>query len=297
MRILITGGDGQLGNAFKELSGDYKDYQFHFIDIQDLDITNSSAVTTFLLADRPEIIINCAAYTAVDKAESEPSLAMAVNATAPGEISRICWKQGIRLIHISTDYVFDGKSYKPYQETDPVNPVSVYAKSKLEGENLILKQGAKGIIFRTSWLYSEVGQNFVKTIRKKGRELGKLKVVYDQVGGPTYAGDLARAIVEVLPEVIISDTMEIYHYANEGTISWYDFAQAIIAISDINCTIEPVETKAYPTPAARPSYSVFNKSKFKSRFGIKIPYWRTSLEKCIGNMKDSEKSGKTEPNY
>jgi dTDP-4-dehydrorhamnose reductase len=212
---------------------------------------------------------------------------MAVNATAPGEIARICSETGIRLIHISTDYVFDGRSFIPYKETDPVNPVSVYAKSKLEGETRIQKQHVKGIIIRTSWLYSEYGQNFVKTILKKGKELGKLKVVYDQVGGPTYAGDLARVILDIMPEVVNAGSMEVYHYANEGVISWYDFANAIIDISGIDCILEPVETKAYPTPAARPSYSVFNKTKFKERFGIAIPYWRDSLKECIGNLMKS----------
>jgi dTDP-4-dehydrorhamnose reductase len=288
MKILVTGGEGQLGKALNEKGKDYKDHRFLFIDIRDLDITDYAATAIFVAGYQPDIIINCAAYTAVDKAEAEPELAMAVNTTAPGELARICFEQGIHLIHISTDYVFDGRSFRPYTETDPVNPVSVYAKSKLGGETQILNVGVKGIIFRTSWLYSENGQNFVKTIRKKSKELGSLKVVYDQVGGPTYAGDLAHVILEILPEVVISDTMEIYHYANEGVISWYDFAQAILEISGIECALDAIETKAYPTPAARPFYSVFNKSKFRERFGIAIPYWRTSLEKCIGNMTESE---------
>jgi len=287
MKILVTGGDGQLGSALKKLAGDYKDYIFTFIDVRDLDLTDSSAMAAFLGTHQPGILINCAAYTAVDKAESETDRAMAVNATAPGEIARICSETGIRLIHISTDYVFDGRSFIPYKETDPVNPVSVYAKSKLEGETRIQKQHVKGIIIRTSWLYSEYGQNFVKTILKKGKELGKLRVVYDQVGGPTYAGDIARVILDIMPEVVNAGSMEVYHYANEGVISWYDFANAIIDISGIDCILEPVETKAYPTPAARPSYSVFNKTKFKERFGIAIPYWRDSLKECIGNLMES----------
>ena len=287
MKILVTGGDGQLGSALKKLAGNYKDHIFTFIDVGDLDITDSSGMAAFLAKHKPGILINCAAYTAVDKAESETDRAMAVNATAPGEMARICSETGIRLIHISTDYVFDGRSFNPYKETDPVNPVSVYAKSKLEGETRILEQDLKGIIIRTSWLYSEYGQNFVKTILKKGKELGKLRVVYDQVGGPTYAGDLARAILDILPEVANTGSMEVYHYANEGVISWFDFAYAIIEISGIDCILEPVETTAYPTPAARPPYSVFNKTKFKERFGIAIPYWRTSLKECIGNMVES----------
>ena len=287
MKILVTGGDGQLGSALKKLSGDYKNYIFTFIDIGDLDLTDYSGMAALLSAGKPEMLINCAAYTAVDKAESEAGRAMAVNAAAPGEMARICSEKGIRMIHISTDYVFDGKSFKPYKETDPVNPVSVYGKSKLEGELRIRKQEVKGIIIRTSWLYSEYGQNFVKTILKKGKEFGKLNVVYDQVGGPTYAGDLARAILDILPEIADADSMELYHYANEGVISWYDFAQAIIEISKTDCILEPVGTKDYPTPASRPAYSVFNKTKFKERFGIAIPYWRTSLEECIGNLTDS----------
>ncbi len=288
MKILVTGGDGQLGSALKKLTGDYKDCFFTFIDIRDLDLTDSPEMAAFLATNKPDVLINCAAYTDVDKAESEPDRAMAMNATAPGEIARICSETGIRLIHISTDYVFDGRRFKPYKETDPVSPVSVYAKSKLEGETLIRKQAVKGIIIRTSWLYSEYGQNFVKTILKKGKELRQLRVVYDQVGGPTYAGDLARAILDILPEVANTSSMEVYHYANEGVISWYDFAHAIIEISGIDCILEPVETTAYPTPAARPSYSVFDKTKFKERFGIVIPYWRDSLQKCIGNLMESQ---------
>jgi dTDP-4-dehydrorhamnose reductase len=284
MKILVTGGDGQLGNAVKKLSVNYPDYAFTFIDVQDLDITDSKGMADFLTAKHPDVIVNCAAYTAVDKAESDPERAMSVNAIATGEMARICSSSGIRLIHISTDYVFDGMSYKPYKETDLINPVSVYAKTKQEGERLILQEEVKGVIIRTSWLYSEYGQNFVKTILKKGKELGKLRVVYDQVGAPTYAGDLAQAILDIIPEVVHSDSMEVYHYANEGVISWYDFAEAIVAISGINCKLEPIETKDYPLPAVRPFYSVFNKTKIKETFGLHIPYWRNSLRKCIGNM-------------
>ena len=287
MKILVTGGDGQLGNALKKRSVNYPDYVFTFIDVQDLDITDSKGMADFLTAKHPDVIINCAAYTAVDKAESDPERAMSVNAIATGEMARICSASGIRLIHISTDYVFDGMNYKPYRETDLINPVSVYAKTKQEGERLILQKEVKGVIIRTSWLYSEYGQNFVKTILKKGKELGKLRVVYDQVGGPTYAGDLAQAILDIIPGVVSSDSMEIYHYANEGVISWYDFAEAIVELSGINCKLEPIETKDYPLPAARPFYSVFNKTKMKEAFGLNIPYWRTSLKQCIGNLMDS----------
>jgi dTDP-4-dehydrorhamnose reductase len=288
MKILVTGSEGQLGNSLKRLAGNYKEHTFSFIDIGDLDLTDSARLADFLTVTKPSVLINCAAYTAVDKAESEPEKAMAVNAFVPGEMARICPDMGIRLIHISTDYVFDGRSYTPYKETDPVNPLSVYAKSKMEGENRIRKENVKGIILRTSWLYSEFGGNFVKTILKKGKEAGKLNVVYDQVGGPTYAGDLARTILDILPQVMDSGSMEVYHYANEGVVSWYDFARAIIGISGTECIVEPIGTEAYPTPAARPSYSVFNKTKFKKQFGLPIPYWRDSLEICIGNLAKSD---------
>jgi dTDP-4-dehydrorhamnose reductase len=287
MKILVTGGNGQLGNSLKKLTGNYPNYSFTFIDVQELDLTNSEAMSIFLTTSKPDVVINCAAYTAVDKAETEPELAMAVNATVPGELAGICVKTGIRLIHISTDYVFDGKSYTPYKETDEVKPASVYSKSKLEGEYQVLKQKVNGVIIRTSWLYSEYGQNFVKTILKKGAELGKLRVVYDQVGGPTYAGDLAKTILDILPEVVKSESMEIYHFANEGVISWYDFAQAIVGISGIDCIIEPIESKDFPTPTTRPPYSVFNKTKIKERFGLAIPYWRPSLMVCIENLMKS----------
>ncbi len=286
MKILVTGGNGQLGTALKKFAVDYKDHDFAFIDVQDLDLTDSQGMAAFFAKHKPGIVINCAAYTAVDKAESEPDTAMAVNGEVPGEMAKICAKSGIRLIHISTDYVFDGKSYIPYKETDTVNPVSVYAKSKLEGEKRVLAEDVKGIIIRTSWLYSEYGQNFVKTILKKGKELGKLRVVYDQIGGPTYAGDLARAILQILPEVAEMGSIEIYNYADEGAISWYDFAHAIIEISGVDCFVEPIESKEFATPATRPAYSVFNKAMFKERFGITIPYWRDSLKECLSNMRE-----------
>ncbi|MGA3012881.1 MAG: dTDP-4-dehydrorhamnose reductase [Bacteroidales bacterium] len=286
MNILVTGGDGQLGSSLKKFSNEHKDHIFTFIDVKDLDLTDTPAMVAYINKHNPDIIINCAAYTAVDKAESEPEKAMAINAAVPGELAKICEKAGIRLLHISTDYVFDGKSYTPYKETDPVNPVSLYAKSKQEGEKLILEQNVKGVIIRTSWLYSEYGQNFIKTILKRGKEQERLRVVYDQVGGPTYAGDLAKAILEILPAIAKTDTMDIYHYANEGIISWYDFASAIVELSGIECVLEPIETKDYPTLTARPAFSAFNKNKFKSHFGMNIPYWRSSLKTCIINLKE-----------
>jgi dTDP-4-dehydrorhamnose reductase len=284
MKILITGSDGQLGRSLRQHSVDYVEHVFTFIDIHELDLTDRKKTEPYLTSTMPDILVNCAAYTAVDKAEQDVAFAMTVNATVPGHLAEICSAREIKMIHISTDYVFDGRSFRPYSETDPCNPVSVYAKSKYEGEKEILKHNVRGVILRTSWLYSEFGQNFVKTILAKGKELGKLRIVYDQVGSPTYAGDLAKAILEIIPRISEAGSMEICHYANEGVISWYDFAAAILEIGNIDCLLQPVETKDYPTPAARPPYSVFNKTKIKELYGIEIPYWRDSLKVCIHNL-------------
>ena len=289
MKILVTGSEGQLGRSIQKLSGNFTDYSFTFIDIFDLDLTDSAGVQSFIDRSRPDCIINCAAYTAVDKAESEVEQARAVNAIVPENLAKICSEEKIRLVHISTDYVFDGNHYRPYSEEDAVNPVSVYARSKHAGETGILKHKAEGIIIRTSWLYSEYGKNFVKTILAKGKEFGILRVVYDQVGGPTYAGDLAAAIFKILPQAFKGKKTEIYHYADEGVISWYDFARAILEIAGIRCTVLPIESKDFPVPAVRPSYSVFNKTKIKTAFGLEIPYWRESLEHCIRNIQMEEK--------
>jgi dTDP-4-dehydrorhamnose reductase len=234
-----------------------------------------------LEVERPGVIINCAAYTAVDKAEQESDLAHLVNATATGNLARAAAKAGSYLVHISTDYVFDGKSCTPYSEKDPTNPVSAYARSKHAGESHVMSFSTRAMIIRTSWLYSEFGHNFVKTILRYGRERGELKVVFDQTGSPTYAGDLAALILTVIPSLIGREGVEIFHYANEGVASWYDFAKAIVEFSGINCRIVPIETKDYTLPAVRPAFSVFNKSKIKQTFGIEIPYWRDSLKKCI----------------
>jgi dTDP-4-dehydrorhamnose reductase len=285
MNILVTGGDGQLGRSLRKCSASYPDQKFIFTDIADLDLTDTRKTEAFVAEARPDILINCAAYTAVDKAEENAALAMKVNAEVPGNLARICSVKGIKMIHISTDYVFDGRSYRPYTETDPCNPVSVYSKSKYQGEQEILKQDTRGVIFRTSWLYSEYGNNFVRTILARGKELGKLSVVYDQVGGPTYAGDVAKVILDIIPQISGKEPMEIFHYANEGAVSWYDFAAAIIELSGIDCRLMPVETKDYPAPATRPPYSVFNKTKIKERFGIEIPYWRDSLKTCLDEIK------------
>ena len=284
MKILITGAKGQLGNELKLLGKKYPDFQFTFTDVEELDITDMQAVSAFFDKLHPDVIVNCAAYTAVDKAEQEPDLALKINALAVRNLSNACGEFNALLIHISTDYIFNGKGYRPYVETDTPEPVSSYARSKYAGETQMLSSCRNGIILRTSWLYSAFGNNFVKTILKYGKERGNLNVVYDQIGCPSYAKDLAAAILEIIPKLTDHEGVEIFHYTNEGVASWYDFAKAIIEFSGIKCLINPVETKDYPLPAERPFYSVLNKAKFKERFGIEIPYWRDSLEDCINRL-------------
>jgi dTDP-4-dehydrorhamnose reductase len=281
MKILITGAWGQLGNELQVLSGNYPQHQFHFTDIDTLDITSTDAIHAFFSANHPEAVINCAAYTAVDKAEQEPEKARLVNAVATSLLAQACKEFRSLLIHISTDYVFDGKGYRPYVETDPVNPVSVYALTKWAAEEEIRKTGGNAIIIRTSWLYSSFGNNFVKTMMKYGRERGLLNVVFDQVGTPTYARDLADAILKILSSQRPVTGIETYHYSNEGVLSWYDFAKAITELSGISCVINPILTSEYPLPASRPFYSVLNKAKIKQRFDLKIPFWKDSLKDCL----------------
>ena len=284
MKILITGAKGQLGYELKLLGKKYPDFQLTFTDVEELDITDMQAVSAFFDKLHPDVIVNCAAYTAVDKAEQEPDLALKINALAVRNLSNACGEFNALLIHISTDYIFNGKGYRPYVETDTPEPVSSYARSKYAGETQMLSSCRNGIILRTSWLYSAFGNNFVKTILKYGKERGNLNVVYDQIGCPSYAKDLAAAILEIIPKLTDHEGVEIFHYTNEGVASWYDFAKAIIEFSGIKCLINPVETKDYPLPAERPFYSVLNKAKFKERFGIEIPYWRDSLEDCINRL-------------
>ena len=281
MKILVTGSNGQLGNELKVLAEAYPCFNFVFTDVAELDITSEIEVELMVKTEKPAAIINCAAYTAVDKAEKEDNLAFLINATAVGNLARVSSMHGVLLIHISTDYVFDGKGFRPYQEDDPTNPVSLYAKSKHAGEQQVQSYADKALIIRTSWLYSEFGTNFVKTIMKYGKERGQLNVVFDQIGTPTYARDLAKTILDILKIQPFAEGVEIYNYSNEGVTSWYDFAKAIIEFSGIDCIINPIETKDYPLPAVRPCYSVFNKSKIKHRFQIKIPFWRDSLKECI----------------
>jgi dTDP-4-dehydrorhamnose reductase len=285
MKILITGSNGQLGNEIKELAGSHPHYQFQYTDVNELDIADPVKVSQYFESHSPDVVINCAAYTAVDKAETDKDLAYLVNAIAPGNLAAAAAKTGAFMVHISTDYVYGGKNYSPYCETDPLHPASVYAKSKAAGEDAVKKSGASALIIRTSWLYSAFGNNFVKTMMKYGAERGKLNVVFDQIGTPTYAHDLAKTILDILPLAMGEGGAKIYHYSNEGVASWYDFAKAIIEISGIDCIINPIPTKDYPLPAERPFYSVLDKAKIKKDFAIEIPYWRDSVKLCIQRLK------------
>ena len=270
--FLVTGCNGQLGTALQTLLGDKAKY----IDKEDLDLTNEDLVKEFFSNNNFEYVINCAAYTAVDKAETDYEQAHKVNALLPLYLA----KYAKRVVHISTDYVFSGSSHTPYTEEDPTSPISVYGKTKKQGEENTLEYADTAIIIRTAWLYSPHGNNFLKTMRKLGAERESLNVVFDQIGSPTNAYDLAEAIVKALPQ-IKSGEKEIFHFSNEGVCSWYDFASEIMEQSSLKCKIYPIESKDYPTPAHRPHYSVLNKKKIKQRFNIEIPHWKEGLKKCL----------------
>ena len=283
--ILVTGGNGQLGSELKDFSKNYPKYNFYFTDVQELDITNEEAVKVFIEKNRIHIIINCAAYTAVDKAESDYELSDKINHLAVKNFAEIAIKKKIQLIHVSTDYVFDGTNYKPYVETDIPNPQSVYGTTKLAGETAMqLIAPRNSIIIRTSWVYSSYGNNFVKTILRLGKEREELGVIFDQVGAPTYARDLANTILEIIPQ-IKNDTVEVFHYSNEGVCSWYDFSKIIFGIKKVNIKVNAITTYKYPTAAKRPFYSVLNKRKIKETYKVKIPFWKDSLELCIEKLK------------
>lgn len=273
--FLVTGANGQLGNELKLQLQDKAVY----VDKDELDITDAEAVKSFVSSHNFDAIINCAAYTAVDKAESDEKLAELINVEGPKNLAAT----GVPLVHISTDYVFDGTNCRPYVETDEPNPQSVYGRTKLAGEKAVLDNAQTAVIIRTAWLYSTFGNNFVKTMQRLGKERDSLKVVFDQVGTPTYAADLANAIVVILSQ-LKPGMKEIYHFSNEGVCSWYDFALAVMAQSDIDCEVLPIESKDYPTPAHRPSYSVLNKAKIKKDFNLKINNWAVSLAECVEKM-------------
>lgn len=286
-KVLVTGAYGQLGMEMKKKSGSSPAHDFIFTDADSLDITDFNALETFFSGHEISTIVNCAAYTAVDKAESETGKATLVNSIAPAHLAELAVKHNSKLIHISTDYVFDGTSVIPYKETDAANPQSAYGLTKLGGETAVMNIMKDYVIIRTSWLYSRYGNNFVKTILKHGNEKDRLNVVYDQVGCPTHAKDLASVIFEILKAADQGNGAYkpgIYHYAGEGVCSWFDFAMEILQSASIQCKVNPIETKDYPLPAKRPCYSIFNKTKIKSEYNIEIPYWKDSLKECISNL-------------
>lgn len=279
--IFVTGGNGQLGSELKEIAPNYQDYNFLFTDVKDLDITNHTAVAAFIERNNITVIINCAAYTAVDKAEEQVDLANNINHLAVANFAQIAKKNTIKLIHISTDYVFDGTSYKPYIETDVPNPQSVYGQTKLDGELAIQAVNpANSIIIRTSWVYSKFGNNFVKTMLRLAETRDEISVVADQIGTPTNVADLANTILSILTK-INNESVELFHYSNDGVCSWYDFAKAIFEFTDTKITLNPIDSEQYPTPAKRPHYSVLSKNKIKEAYQIEIPFWKDSLSNFI----------------
>lgn len=285
-KILVTGSDGQLGRSLKNALREKDNLEMLYTDIDTLDITDIDSLDKFVTDGNVGTIVNCAAYTAVEKAETEEVAAAKINAEAVANIGKTARKHHLKVLHISTDYVFSGETFKPYCENDTPNPKSVYGRTKLEGERLLSSFCQDAIIVRTSWLYSEYGHNFVKTIISKAGMTDTLDVVFDQIGSPTYAGDLAEAIGKILS--CEEWKPGVYHFSNEGIASWYDFAVSILRnIGNTNCKVNPVATQDYPTAAKRPPYSAMNKNKIKKTFGLNIPHWEQSLAKCIKNLNDN----------
>jgi len=285
LNILVTGSSGQLGSEIKDIvlsDGNLlMKHNFYFTKKDMLDITDKDDVEEFCIKNKITHIVNCAAYTAVDKAEDEKDLADSINHLSVENLAKISKKYNISFIHISTDYVFDGKSYLPYKECIKTNPNGIYGQTKLDGEKAIQRINPKNsIIIRTSWVYSSFGNNFVKTMLRLAKEKDSLNVIYDQVGTPTYARDLAKTILNIIFK-IENDNVEIYHYSNEGVLSWYDFAKEIMKMAKLSCKIEPIETTDYITKAKRPYYSVLNKSKIKKEFNLVVPYWKDGLKECL----------------
>jgi dTDP-4-dehydrorhamnose reductase len=284
--ILVTGASGQLGSEMKVCAKDYFGYEYIFTDVEELDITDPVKVREFIGINNPDWIINCAAYNLVDKAETEREKSAKVNSSGVKNLADSIRGSEIRLIHLSTDYVFDGRSNVPYNEYSVANPLSQYGKSKLAGEKNALSHHGTMII-RTSWLYSSFGSNFMKTILRNAESKESLKVVFDQTGTPTYAADLAQTIMYIVSQVIrnqIAFNAGIYHYSNEGVCSWYDFAVEIIREAGLDCKVIPVLSKEFPSPVRRPPYSVLDKSKIKENYEIEIPHWRASLKRCLETM-------------
>lgn len=280
--VLVTGANGQLGTELQKIAHQFTPYHFLFYDRKRLDITNTAAIKQLFKEQPISYVINCAAYTKVDAAESDVANAELINATAVGNLAKICALYKAWLIHLSTDFVFGGNKNTPFKETDPTaSDLNTYAATKLAGEKQALLHHTKSIIIRTSWVYAAAGANFVKTMLRLGKERDKLRVVYDQVGSPTYAADLAAAIMHIIPQLSTQHQQHIYHYANAGVCSWFDLAVNALQLAGIDCTLAPIETQEYPTPAKRPAYSVLHTQKIRAHFGVSTPYWRNSLEKCV----------------
>ena len=281
-KILITGANGQLGNEMRVLSAENKEYNYFFTDVAELDICDAKAILDFVKANDINVIVNCAAYTAVDNAEDNVELCTKLNADAVGYLAKAAEANGAEFIQISTDYVFDGTAHIPYKETEPTCPNSVYGNTKLAGEQNALTLCSRSMVIRTAWLYSTFGNNFVKTMIRLGKECESLGVIFDQVGTPTYARDLARAIFAAICQGVVPG---IYHFSNEGVCSWYDFTKAIHRLAGITtCNVKPLHTSEYPTKAKRPHYSVLDKTKIKETYHIEVPYWMDSLQSCISEL-------------
>ncbi len=284
-RIIVTGANGQLGNEIKKLEKKYPDFTFIYTDVDSLDLTHASQLESFILAHKPGYLINCAAYTAVDKAEQDAETAGLINAEVPKALGLLATKFKFHIIHISTDYVFSGEFFRPLKESDPTHPASSYGKTKLEGERLLM-QVNEAVIVRTSWLYSAFGNNFVKSMLRLGSERKELGVVFDQTGTPTHAGDLADAIMHIILHHQVNKEWHsgVYHFSNEGVCSWFDFAQEIMTYTGRSCKVKPILTQEYPLPAPRPAYSVLDKTRIKNTFGLEIPYWKTSLYRVLEEL-------------
>lgn len=281
-KIIIVGAKGQLGNEFQALQQVYSDFGFYYFDKEDMDIVKEEEVTHAITSIKPDYLVNCAAYTAVDKAEADADIAYSINAGAVKNLARACSQNHVRFLHVSTDYVFDGTASQPYTEDDPVNPANVYGQSKLKGEEEAIKNNKDSIIIRTAWVYSTYGNNFVKTMLRLMKGRPEINVVSDQYGTPTYAADLATAIMQII--VSQKWVPGIYHFSNDGIINWYEFALAIKEISGFSCQVHPIPTEQYPTPAKRPKYSALDKSKIQHTFGISVKPWKDSLEACLEKM-------------
>lgn len=283
--ILVTGANGQLGNSIRLLAKHYPQYNFLFTDVDTLDITDPQAVGKTIKDNQVDYVVNCAAYTAVDKAEDDEELCRRLNSYAVGVLGKAAHEAGAKMVHVSTDYVFSGTGCLPYKETDETRPVSAYGRTKLAGEQILQEVCPEAVIIRTAWLYSEFGSNFVKTVLRLGKERDELRFVFDQIGTPTYAGDLAAAVMAVVAaDEKGAYVPGIYHYSNEGVCSWFDFTIKILEIAGISSRVFPIETKEYPTKAVRPPYSVLNKSKIKQTYGIAIPHWEASLRVCLEKL-------------